>query len=355
MLLCLLSTGLRRDTMEIQQLEGITLNVFHQSHTLQSRWWDPDACFPGLPRRDICQIRWGRSSEAQSHSLSFSKEWVHIQNWMRMRDREQPGGFSLCQERTQAWNWSWGNSCRIQPCGSGSEVGQDARLPTSLEANPAVVPDGCLAAQTSLGLPQSWWDLGVTSPALCVGCRLAQVGCWASLSRAFRRCGQVWKFHMEHLWWPWSPPSPHKTLPHSWSIFSPGWDAGSVTQGVFKMLHIRRKCSRLFVCLFFLIWATNPGRVGTNADLDHIVGTPLLSPRGKVFSSPEMELESPPTPKSDSESFLLLNVSRNSLHPTADSLGYSHTEVSAHWDKLCAQILKSYKVTGSHCSGKSSL
>lgn len=339
MLLCLLSTGLRRDRMEIQQLEGITLNVFHQSHTMQSRWWDPDACFPDLPRRDICQSRWGPEPFPVLHQ--------GVGAYPELDEDEGQGGISLCQERTQAWNWSWGNSCRIQPCGSGSEVGQDARLPTSPEANPAVVPDGCLAAQTSQGLLQSCWE---SHPLPCVWAASWLSGVLGLPLTCFQwRCWQVWKFHMEHLWWPWSPPSPHKTLPHSWSIFSARWDAGSLTQGVFKTLHIWKKCSRLFVCFFNMSHSSKQGwhKCWLESHYCHkgARSSPYLRRSWNLL----------PPPKSDSESFLLLNVSRNSLHPTADSLGYSHTEISAHWGRLCAQILQSYRVTRSHRSGKSSL
>lgn len=66
-------------------------------------------------------------------------------------------------------------------------MGQDARLPTSPEANPAVVPDRCLMASTSLGLSQSCWDphgLGESHPLPRVwAASWLRPGCWASLSR----------------------------------------------------------------------------------------------------------------------------------------------------------------------------
>lgn len=175
---------------------------------------------------------------------------------MGLRDRKQPGGISLCQERKQGETEATtspcrGNSCRIQPRASSSEVGQDARLPTSPEANPAVVPDGCLAPRTSLGLSQSCWDphgLGESHPCLVCGLQAGSGrGAGPPSHVCFHcRCWQVWKLHMESLWWPHSPSSAH-----SWSTFGVGGDAGSVTEGVFKMLHVRKRCSGFFGFFYY--------------------------------------------------------------------------------------------------------
>lgn len=104
-------------------------------------------------------------------------------------------------------------------------MGQGARLPTSPEANPAVVPDGCLAPCTSLGLAQSCWDphgLGVTSPAPCVGCRLPQVRVLGlPLTCAFtggvgRDGNYIWKAFDGHV--PDPVPIKHCPVPEALSV-----------------------------------------------------------------------------------------------------------------------------------------
>lgn len=104
--------------------------------------------------------------------------------------------------------WSWGNSCRILSHGSGSEVGQDARLPKALRQTLLWCQMGALLPAPAWGFPRAagthraW---AVTFPASCVGCRLPQLRVLGlSLTCAFsvgadRYGNYIWKTFDGHV------------------------------------------------------------------------------------------------------------------------------------------------------------
>lgn len=214
--------------MEIKQLEDTTLDTDTFFRVDDETLITVSLICPEGTCVTVCRL-----GEAQSHSPSFTagvgprrKAGVCSELDGAKGQGTARWGYPLpgsgCRHETETTaNPCQGNSCRILPCGSGSEVGQDFRPPTPApEASPAAVPDGCLAPRTSLGLSPELlgptWAWRVMSLASCEGCKLAQVGgagCFSPM--CFHcRCWQVWKLHI--AWKPFdghSPLRPNKTVP----------------------------------------------------------------------------------------------------------------------------------------------
>lgn len=156
-----------------------------------------------------------RAGEAQSHSLSFTKEWVHIQNWMRMRDRVE---LAFARRGHRHGTEAGGIPAGSSPVGVAQKW---VRTPGCQQA----LRQTLLWCQMGALLPKPAWGFsraaGSHIPCPVCGLQAGSVGCWASLSRAFSgdvgRYGNfIWNTFDGHG--PHPVPTRHCPIPEAFSV-----------------------------------------------------------------------------------------------------------------------------------------